>query len=238
MNKLKEFIKMLFTSKQKLIAEKDNKIRELSAQIIASDKTIARLKEELAKANNAAQIDSLTNLANRKKISELEYVSPGSSVIICDIDNFKKINDTYGHPFGDRVLVLVGTIIKSFTRGNDYVTSGSNEETDLAVRLGGDEILIVLGNCNAEQAKMKCELIASKIKGAYSSEFDYHSELTLSMGIYFVDEELPLSIAMEAADIALYKSKETKGTITIYDDSLVQKLDSGHIIKGGESSGN
>jgi diguanylate cyclase (GGDEF)-like protein len=164
---------------------------------------------------NAASMDKLTGLYNRKYISEVLDVEfkraralhSSFSIILFDIDNFKKINDTYGHDGGDYVLTTLGQQVKA---------SGLRER-DLAGRYGGEEFLIVLTNSNLEQAGEVADRVRKRIE---THDFNYegkHIPVTVSLGVAELRKEHEkASDLYKDADKALYESKRTgKNRVTL-----------------------
>jgi two-component system, cell cycle response regulator len=155
---------------------------------------------------NAAYIDKLTGLYNRKYISEVLEVEfkrskalhSNLSVVLFDIDNFKKINDTHGHDGGDFVLTELGAQVKA---------SGLRER-DLAGRYGGEEFIIVLTNSNETQAAEVAERVRKRIE-----EFDFQYDkkkipVTVSLGVAAMKKDYhEFTDLYKAADKALYESK-------------------------------
>jgi diguanylate cyclase (GGDEF)-like protein len=115
------------------------------------------------------------------------------SVIMADVDNFKKYNDGFGHPAGDHVLKTVAGILRESTR-----------EVDCVARYGGEEFVIVMPETNAEAAGVAAERIRARLA---QEEFS-GQRITLSIGIaeFPKDAENALSI-ISAADSALYQAK-------------------------------
>jgi diguanylate cyclase (GGDEF)-like protein len=128
-------------------------IYAISQQIL-----IKRLRRQLAEKQghsdllrNLAMVDPLTGLYNRRfaeqrlaaEVARSERKGHPLSVLTLDLNNFKHINDTYGHPAGDHVLLEFATRLNSVVRGSD-----------LAVRLGGDEFLVLLPECTLEQLQL------------------------------------------------------------------------------------
>lgn len=164
---------------------------------------------------NAAYMDKLTGLYNRKYISEVLEVefkrakalhSP-FSVILFDIDNFKSVNDTFGHDGGDFVLSELGAQVKA---------SGLRER-DLAGRYGGEEFMVVLTNSNEGQAHEVAERIRKKIE---AHEFVYAGQripVTISIGVAALKKDFAESGDIyKASDKALYESKRNgKNRVTI-----------------------
>jgi diguanylate cyclase (GGDEF)-like protein len=164
---------------------------------------------------NAAYMDKLTGLYNRKYISEVLEVefkrakalhSP-FSVILFDIDNFKKVNDTYGHDGGDYVLSELGAQVKA---------SGLRER-DLAGRYGGEEFMVVLTNSTEGQAQEVAERIRKKIETHEFMYADQRIPVTVSMGVASLKKDYAESGDIyKASDKALYESKRNgKNKVTI-----------------------
>lgn len=164
---------------------------------------------------NAASMDKLTGLYNRKYISEVLEVEfkrakalhSSIAVVLFDIDNFKKINDTYGHDCGDYVLSTLGAQVKA---------SGLRER-DLAGRYGGEEFIVVLTNSDAKQAADVAERIRKKIE---TYEFLYDNQkipVTVSLGVCAIRKDFHLGADLyKEADKALYESKKTgKNKVTV-----------------------
>lgn len=137
-------------------------------------------------------------------------LTPGVfSLAMIDIDNFKEINDRFGHPFGDTVLKNVAEILKMHTRS-----------VDVCSRYGGDEFMIILPGATKENASVVCKRILQAISslGMYteSGESIY---ISASIGIAQWYRDMPLDALTSNADKALYLSKESgKNRVTIFDE--------------------
>ena len=167
-----------------------------------------------------AQIDFLTNILNRRAFyQEIEkyfaYAKRNDiqvSVMMIDIDFFKKVNDTYGHDAGDFVLKTVAKVVKNSIR-----------EEDIFGRLGGEEFGICILNSTNESL---CQ-IANKIRtNIQSKEMKYNGtiiKITISIGGYNLYTHLEdFKIAFNKADKALYEAKETgRNKVEIYDDKII-----------------
>lgn len=161
---------------------------------------VYELIEERHNLNNEIKIDSLTGTYNRRII---ETITNCSIMVMCDIDNFKNINDTYGHSTGDEVIKQVAQIISSNIRGNDYVC-----------RYGGDEFLIAFTKCNGDIAKERMKKIQKDILMLITLP-DF--EVTISVGISKHSEQEDINALIKEADDALYESKTYgKDKITVY----------------------
>ena len=161
-----------------------------------------RLIEEKNKLITESLTDPLTGILNRRAIlEELSqrmnhhlYDFEHLSILMLDIDLFKKINDNYGHIVGDKVLIKVSEIISQLIR-----------EFDTVGRYGGEEFLVILPNTNSENAYKAAERIRKKIE---ETEFDDIEHLTVSIGFTsYADESIESLI--NKADQNLYEAKKT-----------------------------
>lgn len=174
---------------------------------------VTRLQEEL---REQALRDALTGLYNRRYLAEtlpreiLRTLRDGSplSIIIGDIDYFKRINDTYGHPFGDIFLVEIANILKRSARASDLVC-----------RYGGEEFLLVLPGADAKAAAIRAEEIRRKCAKLIMLHDGDKVQVTTSFGVasFPLHGKDPDEI-IEKADKALYLSKNNgRDRVTIWD---------------------
>jgi len=141
------------------------------------------------------------------------------SAVMLDLDNFKRVNDTYGHDCGDFVLEKVGAILRSTVRKYDIVgrnTKRIGTSNQYAVRFGGEEFCLILLHAGDDSAEIVTERIRKSVE-AYDFNFaGQHVKITISCGIYTgavpkgstPDEDL-LAQFYSKADKALYKAKAT-----------------------------
>jgi diguanylate cyclase (GGDEF)-like protein/PAS domain S-box-containing protein len=173
------------------------------ADISERKRVEAEARELLA---HAALHDSLTGLANRASfLDHLELglkratrTGAGIALLFVDLDNFKSVNDSFGHAAGDELLKAVGSRLQASVRANDVVA-----------RQGGDEFLILLGDV----AGVAAELVASKVRTALHESFVVDGvEITISasigIGLYPVDGNDPEAL-LKHADAAMYSVKGT-----------------------------
>jgi len=171
--------------------------------VVARVNTHITLKMQKDKLERMAMFDQLTDLYNRhflfkaakqKISSSLRHEFP-LSIMIIDIDLFKSINDTHGHPSGDAVIRAVAKKIDSEFRGED-----------ITARFGGEEFVVVLCNCDLENAKVKAEQLRDKIEKLRPIGIT----TTVSIGISQLDnEQESFTDLLEKADQALYTAKES-----------------------------
>lgn len=202
--------------------------------ILARDITDVEVaKKELNQARDNFQklsmIDPLTQIGNRRMFNEhLEvewrsHVRNGApfSLIMCDIDKFKQFNDTFGHVFGDEVLVMVASVFEKVLR----------RPLDRVFRYGGEEFAFILSNTDSEGVRTVTERIHEGIKQLQiqHNRSKMSELLTVSLGVYTCvpkPNHEPLQ-AVELVDEALYKAKAEGRNQTVYvgtwyeNDSLV-----------------
>lgn len=137
---------------------------------------------------------------NRLKEEILRANRTGNSLCIAmlDIDNFKSINDTYGHLIGDRVLNHVSTQIKNSLRGSDIVS-----------RYGGEEFLIILPDTDEIRALMALERVRESIENKKIRVGNEKLDVTVSIGVTEVGHDEDALEAIARADMALYQAKKT-----------------------------
>ena len=161
----------------------------------------ARIEAERTKA----MTDPLTMLPNRaaydeKIAAEFERwkrYQQFFSVVVCDLDFFKKVNDTYGHLAGDKVLRLVANILTNKCRSTDFVT-----------RFGGEEFVILMPSTTSAEAAQAVDKIRHSIE---NSPFNFHGKsvtITMSFGVAEIDDADTIESLFERADKALYTAKK------------------------------
>lgn len=174
-------------------------------------KSYKDIQELSSKFELQARQDPLTMLPNRRGIREqLEYESNRSnrsqrpmSVLLCDIDYFKKINDNYGHDAGDNVLKQISEAFVRVLRKQDIVS-----------RWGGEEFLFLLPETNGNDAYILAEKIRKKI---HDHEFEYNNKslhLTISIGVCEVNKHTSTDEAINRSDHYLYQAKELGRNLT------------------------
>ncbi len=172
-----------------------------------STKAAIELIDERDYLKKIACIDPLTGLNNRYA---LDRVRDFTGIMMIDIDDFKSINDTYGHGVGDQVLRKIAELIKKSTRAKDCIC-----------RYGGDEFVAVFIECPQEVIRERAKLIGASIRENVTLGSNPVRHVTTSIGYAFNDRNESFESVKERADIALYESKE-KGKDTVSE--FVSKL--------------
>jgi diguanylate cyclase len=176
-------------------------------EIQESRHEIHSLQDRLKSAVEEALTDPLTGLINRKGLSlaienqvlSLETSNSYPCLLMLDIDHFKKINDTFGHPLGDRVIKVVADILKNQIKGKDT-----------AARYGGEEFCILLPETELSDAVKVAENIRQAIENAHikrASDNQVICRMTISIGVARYQPNETILGLFERADGALYQSK-------------------------------
>ena len=164
----------------------------------------------IQKLHRQANIDSLTGIWNRRcfitKMSTIFKMKFPISLMMIDVDNFKRINDTYGHSSGDEALKQLAEILKNNTRSTDIVS-----------RLGGEEFAVVLPQTSCENVLKMAERIKQAIEAKTFIFDSVTDKMTISIGIATTKLPIHTDCFLKYADGALYKAKETKNTIVSYE---------------------
>lgn len=160
----------------------------------------------------SAMQDNLTGLGNRsayekclqREIELAQRQQSPLSLIIIDIDNFKAINDAYGHSSGDRALkTLADTINQTLRR------------SDIAFRFGGEEFVLLLSNSDAEAARIVAERVRTAVAETLCHDGRHGFGFTISLGIAQLAESEQSYHLFERADMALYQAKQTGRNMTV-----------------------
>lgn len=177
-------------------------------------KTSNELHKTALSLEELSTIDSLTKVYNRRKIDEIikveiqKHQREGKklSLIMYDLDNFKYVNDNFGHSLGDKVLIKITNKVKSILRSLDYIS-----------RIGGDEFLILLPDTGSKEAYQIASKISTEINNLAINLDETPIKMTLSIGIYTIKEHDNFLETYINVDKAMYKSKNNgKNKISFY----------------------
>jgi diguanylate cyclase (GGDEF)-like protein len=166
-----------------------------------------RLRNDLMEV---ATIDALTQIPNRratqvfleKELSRAQRQDSEFSVLLIDIDNFKQVNDQWGHSEGDHVLVKTASIFQSMIRKQDWVG-----------RWGGEEFLMIVpGECDMQ---VIAERVRHEVANAKFSHGTASFGITISIGVTCVKPPDEIDQILKRADIALYDAKQTKNAVSV-----------------------
>lgn len=177
---------------------------QIETEMINANETIKALHKQIKVLEKDTTIDPLTHAYNRRALEEHINTICASKeeiadtrIILIDIDDFKAVNDTYGHLAGDRVLVFLSKLLASSLR-----------EGDKLFRFGGEEFLISLHGSNEKTCKRVAERILEAVRSNTLLYKDRQIKITLSMGATHLKEGDSYESFLERADQALYQAKE------------------------------
>jgi diguanylate cyclase (GGDEF)-like protein len=190
---------------------------------LVTSEIYARISQQL---RHSAYFDILTGAHSRryliekgtKVIEEKRSFLPGgaASLLMIDIDHFKKINDEWGHIVGDSVLKHCATCIKNVIRANDAIVA----------RYGGEEFCVVLPNTPMQGAGIVAERLRAHIAATPYSHIDQNIPITISVGIALQDQGTSFSTLVSLADQRLYRAKKAgRNQVIDWGDRSTPKLE-------------
>lgn len=187
------------------LLEVNGSAERMRSRIAELEREAAELHSKLDSEKQSARVDALTGIANRKSFEERiaqdiarkPCAEPRVVMLLWDLDNFKVINDSYGHRAGDLVLRSVAACFLAAVRGNDFVA-----------RIGGEEFVMLLGGTKIAQAL----LIANQVRTAVEAlRFHFRGtpvRVTVSCGLAELKERDGAATVFDRADSALYRAKQ------------------------------
>ncbi|TXI43667.1 MAG: diguanylate cyclase [Methylophilus sp.] len=210
--KLAKLFKSMSGSLQSFRSDMQRLTHSLEDQVKVRTRELQKAKD---KAEKEATIDSLTQIPNRHSfynrakalLQQADHAGEPLCFLMLDIDFFKVINDTYGHPQGDQVLVACARTIENTIR-----------EKDLLGRLGGEEFAVVLPNTSLEEARVIAERIRVMIAelSFYTSQRTQSFHTTISIGISCAAETIyAYELLYKHADLALYEAKQSGRNLVV-----------------------
>ncbi|MFK5914324.1 MAG: diguanylate cyclase [Woeseiaceae bacterium] len=173
-----------------------------SSNLIENYKLHKQAKKQEIELLKLAMTDQLTGLYNRHSLFEIspKYLSNARrygfpvALLVFDLDHFKDVNDNHGHNVGDFVLKTIGALLKNMCREEDFVG-----------RIGGEEFVMILTNCDQKFALLKAEEIREKIELSKPNDL----VITSSIGMSELEDDDDFETFFEKADKALYEAKAT-----------------------------
>jgi len=183
--------------------------KDLEGELQVSSQQVNELKTQLDNVRKESRIDPLTNIANRKAFDqELQSAVRDSiesgvpmTLLMCDIDQFKRFNDTWGHQTGDQVLRLVANCLSENVKGRDT-----------AARYGGEEFAVILRQTSLGDAVNLADQIRRTVEGkklVKKSTGDILGTITISIGVAQLSSEDVPELLVQRADTCLYQAKHT-----------------------------
>lgn len=204
LNTIREHMAQFREAEERRQQQAETEVRKLTAQLSSMGQEIETLREQVHNERRQALVDPLTGIPNRLAYEEritLEYArwrrnQTPLCLAVWDVDNFKRINDRYGHQAGDKVLCAVAKLLK-----------GQIRATDSVARYGGEEFVMLLPDTALEGAM----LLAEKLRAALADcDFHHRNEpvpITISCGVAQFQQGDDPEAVFQRADRALYQAK-------------------------------
>lgn len=179
-------------------------IENMVAQAAALEQRLAWQDARIRYLESLSVTDEVTNLFNRRgfdqaferTLARARRNGEQGLLVVCDLDRFKAINDTYGHPAGDAVLTRTGQIL-----------SGAVRDSDIVARLGGDEFALVLVDADPTRAADRMDPLRECLNGVFVVHDEIYIPVSCSMGYAAYGPNSDAPTVMTLADKALYRSK-------------------------------
>jgi len=184
-------VNLYVTRQRKQLIDMANKLKDTQEKLQQANKGLQR----------RANVDGLTDLANRehfiKLFDERRMASVNNVLMIVDADHFKNINDGYGHPIGDKALVLMAAVFKRILRKNDLVG-----------RIGGEEFGVLLPDTSETEGEIIGEMIRHEMESiVFEPQDGVQHRITVSIGLTGVSSYEERALPMRNADSAMFEAK-------------------------------
>ena len=176
--------------------------------------------ERMQELERQASQDALTGLSNRRRFEEDLAAAMARSrrdrstgaLLMLDLDRFKQVNDSQGHPAGDRLIREVAEVLRRRTRASDSLA-----------RLGGDEFAVILPRCSREEALLAAEAIAHEVRHHRSDEIQDQVTVSIGIAMFGTDPRTSVATVVSEADAAMYAAKdEGRDRVRVFDPVSVR----------------
>ena len=191
---------------EKAQEEAEERVKTIMGKLSVVETEVLDLKASLHQANEQAFVDALTGVPNRRAYDErikLEFKrwqrkKEPLVLAVMDIDHFKSINDTYGHPIGDKVLRTISQLVDKKVRDSDFFG-----------RVGGEEFAVIFTGIDLDNALKRLDQFRESIESCKFGSKGKRILITMSIGCALFDEDDAPEDVYERADKALYKAKSS-----------------------------
>lgn len=202
---LKRMVEGLVTA----TAQMQKRSHALERKLQETSSEVHQLRSNLEKVREEAMTDALTGVANRKRFDEAmrkarkaaELKGEPFSLILCDIDHFKRFNDTWGHQTGDQIIRFVAACLSRYS-----------DEHHLVARYGGEEFAVVMAGAGLDEANQIAEKVRATVESKRLLRKSTNEDLghiTVSVGVSEHRNGESIEELIERTDVNLYKSKQT-----------------------------
>jgi len=177
----------------------------MQKQLRALEQETSNLRRQVAETREQAMQDALTGLPNRRalemraseELARRRRFAEPLALVVFDVDDFKQINDVFGHKAGDKALALIGRVLKESLR-----------ETDFIARYGGEELVVLLPGADRDTALKVADLMRKQVEGAGMHSHNKPVRITLSGGVAVAVDGEDFEQLFERADKAMYQAKQ------------------------------
>jgi diguanylate cyclase (GGDEF)-like protein len=202
---IKQSSSMLANESDKVLDSFNNVFDQVEAQMRKANETIEDLRTKISILEKSSNLDPLTRTYNRRALDtyleslcKIQHKKLNTRIMLIDIDDFKKVNDTYGHLAGDRVLMFLAKLISSCLREGDKV-----------FRFGGEEFLVILSRADEKTGIKVAERILKGVRDNTLFYKNHEIKITLSLGITNFQVGDSCDSFIDRADKALYTAKKS-----------------------------
>jgi len=177
--------------------------------------------ERMQELERQASQDALTGLSNRRRFEEDLAAAMARSrrdgstgaLLMLDLDRFKQVNDSHGHPAGDQVIKGIAEVLRGRTR-----------ESDSLARLGGDEFAVILPRCSREEARLAAEAIADEVRDHRAEEAIGPITVSIGVSMFGTDPRTGVATVVSEADAAMYAAKDAgRDVVRVFDPYSVRE---------------
>jgi diguanylate cyclase (GGDEF)-like protein len=177
--------------------------------------------ERMQELERQASQDALTGLSNRRRFEEDLAAAMARSrrdgsagaLLMLDLDRFKQVNDSHGHPAGDRVIKGIAEVLRGRTR-----------ESDSLARLGGDEFAVILPRCSREEARLAAEAIADEVRDHRANEAIGPVTVSIGVSMFGTDPRTSVATVVSEADAAMYAAKDGgRDAVRVFDPLSIRE---------------
>ncbi|MCF3642774.1 GGDEF domain-containing protein [Rhizobium sp. TRM95111] len=204
--------------------------KERVEDVVQTSMEMDVVRRELDEYKRIASTDSLTQLSNRRAfdnrlaaVYDNALTRNATALVLADIDHFKKINDTYGHPVGDKILATVGNLVRTIVRKDIFLA-----------RTGGEEFAMIIEGNTEEEAMLIAERVRSALESTpfkNSKTGVNYGPVTISLGICMASEAEGPGELYSKADIALYCAKNGgRNRVMAYEDGMKKEFSKSWLI--------
>ncbi len=205
LDKIQQHVAVHLQEENERIDLAEQQAEQLRQKLGALEQETFDLRRQVADSHHQAMTDPLTGLPNRRayedraeqELARWKRFGDPLALVVWDVDNFKQINDVFGHKAGDRALAVIARILREGMR-----------ETDFIARYGGEEFVVLLPGANPDDAMKVANLMRERVANAGMHSHNKPVTITLSGGLAMAQAEEGVERLFERADKAMYQAKQ------------------------------